>query len=554
MSFDYINEAFKRLDALNEDMFDTSLTGLNSLSDFMDQDDASDIVKVIDPAAETEDAVSDSYIGKVIINCNVCHSHIFETKEDVVIDEDGVVNPEMQCPYCGEMSGFTVVGEIKPFEQTTENEPSTEDEPEDSTVTDQPEDVVTESSDKNLSEGFNFDNVMSDIDRVRAFLQAKGYPCEGKVATEYLWGVIDLLQYGDAEITDETLEDWYNETLNNFPEDLDLLKSRSTVVESTPAEDDLDEGIFDKFKKKKSSATDNPEPEKEDPEKEKEAFTTYSYSEWIQALECGHKYYAEDGPEAGKTKLWDKAIEISACKNLAKDVTDCMDAWMKHDGNGNFPHKSYAKHLEEGIFNSSTLSNGDELNESIDELSLTANGTHIEVEEDENGKVTLTSEPVDSEPEDVSISPVSDETVQEIEANNSDEETPEESEDVVDIDLDEVDENSLDELGESYLKNIYENVDSFRTTSVSTTDSRMIVEGVITFNSGINKKTGFVFEACSASRDGRVKFVGKNEHFSSNRRAFALTGRISNKKLLPESLAYNYRVGARKITGTVNKQ
>lgn len=756
MSFDYINEAFKRLDALNEDVFDTSLTGLNNLSDFMDQDDASDIVKVIDPTAETDDAVSDSYIGKVIINCNVCHSHIFESKEDVVIDEDGVVNPEMQCPYCGEVAGFTVVGEIKPFEQSTEapesevnTDTSAETEAQEPT-----EDPVVESADKKLDEGFNFDTVMSDIETLKGFLRSKGHACKSKEAITYLWSVIDLFEAGDQELSLENIAEWYEETCRNFPEDLELLEeinsdlaegkedfvwvvkdefgeyvcsfpadregaaraeakkmwkatvekvavtegllggdvnikvngsnsavgflggsantvnneglvgdlnidldaSKSSVGfmngnagtqnnESITEEDDeLEEGIFDKFKKKKQEVPAE-EPKKEEPKKEEEAFTTYSYDEWILALEYGHKYYAEDGPTAGRMKLWDKAIEIAACKNLARDVIACMDAWMKHEGSNNFPHKSYAKHLEEGLFGlgkkkkkaaatkATTTSSkptkkeipdgwvigkkekigssfswvdmenkvyydydgckaaadrktqlagikdwkyepiscsaavnvfgerrawfNEDLIESIDELSLTANGTHIEVDEDENGKVTLVAEPVETEG-DAAIAPVSDDTMSEIAANNDidveDPEAEEVPEDEIDVDLDEVDEEGLDELGESYLKNIYENVESFKTTCVSTTDSKMIVEGVITFQSGVKKNTGFVFEAYSASKDGKVKFVGKNEHFSPNSRAFALTGTISNNKLLPESLTYNYQVGSRKIVGTVNKQ
>jgi hypothetical protein len=116
-------------------------------------------------------------------------------------------------------------------------------------------------------------------------------------------------------------------------------------------DESIAEGIFDKFKKKQKQepATKQEEPAAEEPKKEEKGFETYSYDEWIQALEYGHKYYAEDGPEAGKTKLWDKAMEISASENLCKDVTACMDAWMKQKGNNNFPHKSYAKHLEEDI-------------------------------------------------------------------------------------------------------------------------------------------------------------------------------------------------------------
>ena len=611
MSFDYINEAFKRLDALNEDIFDTSLSGINGLSNFMNEDDASDIVKVIDPSAETYDELSDSYIGKVIINCNVCHSHIFENKEDVVIDEDGVVNPDMQCPYCGEMSGFTVVGEIKPFEHNTSDEEETADNSADSLDNNKNTEEET-----TLEESLNEDSSRSEIDILKDFLRSKGHSCSSSTAVTYLWSVIDLFDAGNQELSQDNLEDWYRETCRNYPEDLELFDEsidsddrRNSVNElldvnldaqnfggngnnvsvlglgagklgeATEDSQDLEEildlnvdargfggtgndvsvlgeGIFDRFKKKKEETPKQAEKEqeKEEPKKEKEEFTTYSYSEWIQALESGHKYYAEDGPEAGRIKLYNKAIDISACKNLAKDVVACMDAWMKHKGSGNFPHKSYAKHLEEGLFRSVRKRK----NESIDELSLTANGTHIEVDEDENGKVTLTAEPTETSEGGTEISEVSDETMQEIEANNdidtSEDDEPVEDESEVDMDIDEVDEEGLDELGEAYLKNIYENVDSFKTTKVSSTDSRMFVEGVIKFKSGIKKNTGFVFEAHSASKNGHVKFVGMNEHFSSKRNAFSLTGKVINNKLLPESLAYNYRAGARKIRGRVNKK
>lgn len=117
MSLDYLNEAFKKLEmiSLNEETFNTSFTGLNDLAAFMDGDDTSDLIKVIDPDATIPEKLEDSYVGKVITRCNVCHSNIFNNKEEIVIDDDGDVNPESQCPYCGEFSGFTILGEICPF-------------------------------------------------------------------------------------------------------------------------------------------------------------------------------------------------------------------------------------------------------------------------------------------------------------------------------------------------------------------------------------------------------------------------------------------------------
>jgi hypothetical protein len=140
MSLDRLNEAFKMLDALNEEMFDTSLDGINKLSDTMNGDNEDDIIKIIDADAEDEEGIQDSYVGKVIINCNVCHSHIFANQEDITIDDSGIVNGEETCPYCGEMEGFTVIGQIEEFSEESVADDDTEGEKEedDSPIDDQP--------------------------------------------------------------------------------------------------------------------------------------------------------------------------------------------------------------------------------------------------------------------------------------------------------------------------------------------------------------------------------------------------------------------------------
>jgi len=537
MSFDYINEAFKRLNALNEEMFDTSLTGMNGLADFMEEDDASDIVKVIDPTAETEDAVSDSYIGKVIINCNVCHSHIFEDKQDVVIDEDGVVNPEMQCPYCGELSGFTVVGEIKPFEQETPaEEPAAEPSVEADPVVDTPEDAPeVDPVVEKLDEGFDHDAIQDGMDNLKSFLRSKGHACKTKEAITYLWSVVDLFEAGDQEMNPENIAAWYEETSRNFPEDLELFESIEVEEEI------LTEGkIIDNVKKVATRVGADA------------ATIIRCFTELGEmAVNIGNK------GEYRTTKLNDLMTHVenkAVLKALMSGNETVMNGLSKED----------IEELEQDIaeYEADKAKKDKHLDESIEELSLTANGTHIEVDEDEDGKVTLTAEPVPAEGGDQVIAPLSDDTIAEIEAQNDvpadvgavEDTDPAANTDDIELEVDEVDEEGLDELGEAYLKNIYENVESFKTTNVSTTESSMIVEGTIKFTSGSEKNTGFVFEAFTTDGEGRVKFVGKNRHFSESVDAFELTGTISEKKLLPESLSYNYIVGDQTVNGIVNKK
>ena len=362
MSLDYINEAFKKLELLNEETFDTSLNGINQLSDFMDNDDAEDIVRVIDDEATSEEEIKDSYIGKVIVNCNVCHSHVFKNKDDIEIDTDGIVNGEEQCPYCGEQEGFSVVGEIAPF----------------------------------------------------------------------------------------------------------------APQEETPAEDNGQEV-----------------------ESEQEVTTNTE----------------------------DQVAEVPP--------------------------------VEESVKTDETLE------EDFKNVSITTDDQHMEMTSDENGKVTVSTEPVTTmESTDEVIVPVSDATQMDIEANNAEtiEDTAEEpafedefSDDSEDIDFDEIDEESLDELGEEYLKRVYENVDSYRTTDIHATPTQLIVEGTLKFNSGVEKKTGFIFEAKDVNSKGSLRFTGFNKHLTESKDAYTLVGSVKDKKLFVESFKYNYTVGDAPVRGVVRK-
>jgi hypothetical protein len=234
----------------------------------------------------------------------------------------------------------------------------------------------------------------------------------------------------------------------------------------------------------------------------------------------------------------------------------------------------------------------------------------MEMFSDENGKVTITTEPLNSTEEESLenaeevIVPVSDETEAEIEADSEiesedeisseseeeveeiasegetseeveeaeeelveesletkidDEEIVEEKHDEIDVDFEDIDEESFDELAESYLKTIYSNVESYKTTNASATENKFMIEGLITFASGAVKNTNFVFAPKAATKSGKLQFIGENLQITKNRNAFKFNASISNKKLLGESLTYNYSTkdGAgkmRKLYGTIKRK
>lgn len=380
MAFDYINEAFKKLDLLEEQLFHASADGVNSLNDFLNNSSDDEVVRVIDPEVTTSEELADSYVGKVIINCNVCHSHVFENKEDITISEEGVVNVETQCPFCGETEGFVIVGEIAPF---------------------------------------------------------------------------------NAEETAPT--------------------------EEAPGEPALEEPIED------------------------------------------------------------------------------VDVEIDVETEGNSVEESFDENPDANVSVSRATRRANKLSEDFKEVSITTEDQHMEMTSDENGKVTVTTEPIENvEPTtEETIAPLSVETETEIFDNNEEtiEEPAEEStEDISfddeesDLEIDEIDEAGMDELGESYLRNVYENVSSFKTTNVSTTPTHLIVEGVITFTSGATKNTSFMFESHDINDRGQVRFIGTNKQLTESATAYSLVGRVDNKKLFVESLKYNYSVNDNAIRGVVRRK
>ena len=121
----------------------------------------------------------------------------------------------------------------------------------------------------------------------------------------------------------------------------------------------------------------------------------------------------------------------------------------------------------------------------------------------------------------------------------------------INFDVDDFEDTAFNKLSESYLKTVYENVESFTTTNVKSTDTTLTVEGLIKFNSGKEKATQFIFEAKDATKDGKVRFIGENAQITRGKKAFTLAGSMNSTKFIAESLNYNYRAQNNRIYGTV---
>ena len=167
------------------------------------------------------------------------------------------------------------------------------------------------------------------------------------------------------------------------------------------------------------------------------------------------------------------------------------------------------------------------------------------------------------------IAPLSDEDIAEIEDNQEVEEEPAEEteedefveteeenmpEEEDEFEFDEIEEESFNRLGESYIKKVYSNVNGFKVNNVSVDNNKMVLEGIITFNSGKTKKTSFVFERVmnknSIAKD-KARYVGLNETFTDKKNAYVLNVSRNNKTIVAESLRYNYPAKTKNLNEAV---
>lgn len=277
----------------------------------------------------------------------------------------------------------------------------------------------------------------------------------------------------------------------------------------------------------------------------------------------------DDMAESGRVGKYKPAVIIN---NKAE-----LDRWINSESSGinlnkensnKFPklftfNPSYDGHFKDSYdevpedqvyrykFDVQTSLFDESLKEDLNEVEVHTDKQDIEVKTEDGKVVVEVGDPEEPEAatEDEMIAPLDAEEITDIENNEEqsaqevamEDELPAEEEQAEDeLDIDEFDEESFDEIGESYLHRVYENVNSFKTTNVNYGKGKLVVEGLIKFNSGKEKKTSFVFENLKKTKRGKIVSEGLNETFSKSSKAFMLKGSLVNKKFVSESLIYNY--------------
>ena len=571
----YINEAFKQFRLLESEEFDLSPTGLDTLDTFMNQAMTDEDIDIIDLEAEAEEDLKKSYIGKVICDCNVCHSNIFYNKEDIEIDEDGVVNPEDECPYCMSLDGYTIVGEIKPYEEGVTEEEHEDDVDLDVDLDDNEEaeePIEIESEEDEEEDDDDLDESLTEAFSKGQDVYIKPNKRFGKIKSHIKNDLYEVETYdGEEKNLPDRVDTYYASDLE-LKESLPLsgvakLKGKKTLRRrdeydgckcilgrnntELSGDKDLHESIDDTY-----NDVMTPEEARKywDSEKDNDpVLANYNnFQDWYdESVKNG--YIKESITEStekfeiapagqGKWKVLKNSVDGG---RVSEDSRIVIDADTKEEAREILLANGFkAEELLESIENVSI----DTEDETMTMTTKEDGGVVIETSPKEEFEETFgEEEPTELENDDEMIAPLDPETEDELGITDESEEdmdfdfgeeTPESPEE--DVDIDEFDEETFDGLGESYLRRCYENVNSFKTTNVICNENLLTVEGNIGFKSGNVKKTSFIFEA-KESNNGKYVFEGYNNEINIGKKAFRLNCSIDNKKIIPESLSYNYR-------------
>lgn len=607
----YLAEAFNRLSLLNEDAFDLSADKgvVDELQSFVADDiEAPYEEEVIDVAAEDEDELQDSYVGKVILQCDCCHAKIYKDPNEVILDETGeLANVNEICPVCNCEQGWKVIGKIEPYEESEEEKPEEEE-----------VEVEAEFSDDEIGEALRealnpdeqreLDGIVynhladaayeAEVDHELDVHRKDMEKAEAAFNDDFYFGDVD--ESCKNEECDKDLEEKCDESLDNFNELKDQLNAGAEMGDFqddynqesalNDIKDALNKGEItqDQFNKLKGiigldeSIEEKVDPElkagkpvksgkweyQADPKIVKKAINTlYDLpdAEFDKFNDMAQSAYIDKDPEAIKyvkrlfnklhlpmwvlkafVEAWDDQNESLTEKvevNI-NDETAAEDAVKIEDSEQEPIKEELGDKAAEDAEKLVDPEKDPILNEDVRNISVDVDGeNHIEIEPKEDGGVEIEVNPSEEAPvegEGEMIAPLDDQDIEAIEGNDG--ELPEEEPVEDEFEIDDFDEESFDELGESFLKRVYDNVGSFNTTKVTQNKGKLVVEGLIKFNSGKEKATSFVFENYRNTKRGKTMIEGMNETFSKSNRAFLLKGILENKKYTCESLTYNYNV------------
>lgn len=493
MKYSVIVESLSALNTMHEDTFNMNKDGIDKLKNFLDGDIMDGDVEVVDVEAKTEEEAEESHFGDFILECPVCKLLMFKKKDRVEIEED-FANIGEPCPQCQTSDGFKIVGKVAPLEEVT---------------------VDIEKKEKmegcyKLKEG-----VEPEIDKYQTWVDydMKTY---GKISKT----TMDAIKQAGYSVVEDVYGNW-------------------EVIGHTADHDDyeIEEGLFDKK-----------------PQVRIQPFIAWDTLDGkvrggkivatpVEGRKGVYDWYVDvDGRPADKRKYQEKELTSRTDlipEMLVKKIAEEVNPELKDihlfdmkfvDKNGDVKPRvkeEYAKKLTAKYTKSGSKEYKEliKMDEGLNNIDIETDDEFIHVKSEEK-------ECCDDE----MIEEVSEKDIDEIE----DREEEKEDEDFDEVDIDEIDEDSFDEVTESFLKKVYSNVDSYKTTDGYMDKQNIFMEGLITFNSGNQKKTCFKLTPISECVNGKVRFAATNEDISEKEQIFEAKARVDGKKVMLESANFSF--------------
>lgn len=546
------------------------------------------IEKIVDLDASSPEELQPSYVGKMIVQCPQCMTLFYKDEADLnYSDEDPLaVNVGETCQHCGNDSGYSLIGKVDAAEPAVEEEPveaATEE-----TVAEEPveEPAAEENAEVNDESAEDAAEETENIDLAAVEIPEEAEETEEEEVTESLTEDLDsdMKEYNDyiqylknmLAQDEEALEKAKKMKDNEFAiaviekriaadkEDLDaalpkIIKEKTDelpAADETSAEDLTDnEAVEEKTEEATDESLNNTENASENKTEEastektlQEARTKKQYSTWQNLYWDLFGGRVVDGvSKAGRPRkefergIYDEIINhradpegdwnIIVAAPTAEELDKAIEVAKKYGKEviGPTAHK-YAgrsdKYEVKILMDQADYDDGANMEEAL--------------HEDVKSELALTDSNIDAMLDSKEFNtPISDEEVQEIIGEDFNIET-----------LDDIDECNMQECIEKSLKAVYENVEHFTVTGCALLEEGLVVDGMISFNSGAKRSAKYVFTEAK-TKAGNVQLIGLNEEFGKDSK-FIMTGSLKEAAFTPTELAYSYSINESLVEGSVS--
>lgn len=511
-------EAFEALEGLDE--FDPKMERPNF--DLNDADDISALaayldnkgisgeedidLMFIDPEADDVEDLKEpeEYLGKAILSCLYCHAFHDCDDENLVVsdetvdlsDDEKIYNIDTECPYCHHLEGFKKIGYIGNKEVNTEPEETA------AAIEDREDadDAVNTHDDFEAPD--NEDELNESLTEAKHVIEANNKKCT-QYRIDYFDGTKKLIPF--SEFVNYAVDDEYG--------DLDSINRIDAVDEN--GEFGIDIEMYPCYTEEEGIIL-------AEGRGNKNRKILGNDLEYVKELYYFGESLTEDKAKSIKHAIINKEIVgLAALDQLDKDIDKALNSKInKADFEAYEDSWNYIMHGE-------------------DDAKIVKAGQRIGAKLDKLKKKLNTNESLEEDMDDDDVFPKHDEDV----CPKCGKKPCECKEDChKSFKLEDIDENNFNKLANDYLTEVYANVKEFKVTkgSVDSSKNQLVLEGLLTFKSGKEQNTKFVFEADTMTKRGKARFIGLNETFSTAKKAFVLQGKLEEGKLIPESLQYNY--------------